>query len=271
MDTCVTVYIPKAYHGAYDHIYISLPWRTMVGGVIEKRCDQVGRRAARSDAAMPKSKRAQKVTLSKTKKTTRDRKSSIIDEVRGCCEAYTSAYAFAADNMRNSALKDVRAKLSGSRLFFGRTKLLTAALGRTPSEECMEGISQVAEALSGGEAGLLFTNEPRETVERVLEETQVHEYARAGSEATHDVELPAGPLQRFPHNMEAYLRKLGLPTKLDQGVVTMLCDHVVCRAGMPLDSDQAKLLQLLEIKMALFKLTLRCRWTRDGDFETFDE
>jgi len=218
---------------------------------------------------MPKSKRAQKVSLTRTQKKGRDRKASIIDEVRECCDSYSSVYAFDADNMRNAALKDVRAKLAGSRLFFGRTKLLTAALGRSPSEEYRDGLSQVADALAGGEAGLIFTNETLDTVERVLDETQVSEFARSGTEATEDVKLPAGALSQFPHNQESYLRKLGLPTKLDNGVITLLADHFVCRGGMSLDADQAKLLQLLGIKMALFKLSLRCRWDAQGSFQTF--
>jgi len=218
---------------------------------------------------MPKSKRAQKVTLSRTQKKGRERKGTIIDEVRACCDTYASVYAFDADNMRNAALKDVRAKLSGSRLFFGRTKLLTAALGRSPSEEYKDGLSQVSDALSGGEAGLIFTNETLEAVQRVLEDSQVNEFARAGVEATEDVELSVGPLKQFPHNMEPYLRKLGMPTKLDNGVVTLLGMYTVCREGMPLNADQAKLLQLLGVKMALFKLSLRCRWSVSGDFESF--
>jgi mRNA turnover protein 4 len=228
------------------------------------------RRSLRSwTARMPKSKRAQTVTLSKTQKKGRDRKSSIIDEVRGCCDTYRTVYAFDADNMRNAALKEVRAKLSGSRIFFGRTKLLTAALGRSPSEEYRDGICQVAKALAGGEAGLIFTNEAHDTVERVLNETQVPEFARAGNEASQDHHLEEGPLHNFPHNMEPYLRKLGLPTKLDRGVVTLLAPYTVCQKGMPLESDQAKLLQLLGIKMAVFKLSLRCRWCGDGDYEEY--
>jgi mRNA turnover protein 4 len=43
----------------------------------------------------------------------------------------------------------------------------------------------------------------------------------------------------------------------------------VCVEGAPLDSDQAKLLQLLGIKMALFRLTLRCRWS-EGEFEPYE-
>ena len=88
-------------------------------------------------------------------------------------------------------------------------------------------------ALSGqGEAGLLFTNEPVKRVRAVLEETQVDEFARAGCKATHDVELAEGPLLQFPHNMEAYLRtKLGLPTRLVNGVVTLLAACLLVGLG----------------------------------------
>ena len=69
--------------------------------------------------------------------------------------------------------------------------------------------------------------------------------------------------------MEPYLRKLGLPSRFEAGVVTLLAAHTVCTEGEALTSDQAKLLQLLNIKMARFQLTLRCRWT-DGDFESYE-
>lgn len=219
---------------------------------------------------MPKSKRERKVTLSKTQKKGRARKQTIVEEVRTCADAFSSAYVVSAENMRNSALKDVRGKLAGSRLFFGRTKLLSAALGRDAASEHRDALSQVAKCLAGGEAGLLFTNESEASVRTVVHETQVDEFARAGTDANQTVELPAGPLANFPHNMEVYLRKLGLPTRLDNGVVTLMCNHEVCKVGRELDSNQAKLLQLLGIKMARFKLSLRCRWEAPGSFTPFE-
>ncbi len=219
---------------------------------------------------MPKSKRAKKVSLTRTIGKGRARKESILDEVRECADRYSYCYAFAADNMRNTGLQGVRSRLRGSRIFFGRTKLLSAALGRTPAEEHRDELSQVAGNLSGGEAGLLFTDMAEDEVRRVLEESQVREYARAGSLATEDVELPEGPLHKFPHNMEPYLRKLGLPTRLDNGVVTLLAPHTVCEEGATLDGEQAKLLQLLDIKMALFKLSLKCRWEAPGTFTQYE-
>ena len=124
---------------------------------------------------MPKSKREQKVTLSKTQKKGRVRKESLMEEVRACVDQYQSLYVFTATNMRNAALKDVRASLKSSRIFFGRNKLIAAALGRTASDEFRDGLSKVSSTLLGGEAGLLFTNESTAAVRRCFETTQVAE------------------------------------------------------------------------------------------------
>lgn len=215
---------------------------------------------------MPKSKRAQKVTLSKTVSKGRERKVAIIDEVRDCVDRYKSVLVFEANNMRNAALKDVRVRLRSSRIFFGRNKLIAAALGRTAADAYRAGLDEVADGLLGGEAGLIFTDESLEAVQQALSESRVPEYARAGFEATEDVVLPQGVLSQFAGSMEPYLRKLGLPTKLQAGAVQLLCDYTVCKAGDVVSSDQAKLMQLLDVKQALFELTLTCRWS-EGQFQ----
>ena len=112
-------------------------------------------------------------------------------------------------------------------------------------------------------------------------------YARAGSKATEGLELPEGPVmgpygEPLPHTLEAMLRQNGMPTKLDkvlkrvfggtnqppswdpQGVVTLLADFVVCKPGDVLTPQQAALLRVFEVKMAVFKMLLVGRWTAQG-------
>ena len=50
-------------------------------------------------------------------------------------------------------------------------------------------------------------------------------------------------------------------------MVTLLADHVVCSEGQVLNGEQARLLQLLDIKMSTFALTLRCRWSAEDFVE----
>ena len=46
------------------------------------------------------------------------------------------------------------------------------------------------------------------------------------------------PPEPFPHNMEPQLRKLGLSSKLERGVPTLANEHVVCKEGDVLNSEQ---------------------------------
>lgn len=80
------------------------------------------------------------------------------------------------------------------------------------------------------------------TLNRWFEKYEVKDYARSGNAATQTVRLIAGPLPQFSHALEPQLRKLGMPTSLQRGIVTLDKDYVVCTEGTPLSPEQARLL-----------------------------
>lgn len=98
-----------------------------------------------------------------------------------------------------------------------------------------------------GPVGLVFSkNGPEELASSVgyFERT---DYARCGTVAPEDVVLYKGPLlkvsgEKIPHYMEEHLRKIGLPTRLDDGNVVLISDYTVCKRGQKIDSNQAKIL-----------------------------
>ena len=52
---------------------------------------------------------------------------------------------------------------------------------------------------------------------RYLDEFSERDYARSGDIASETIELQEGQLEYIAGSMEPYLRKLGLPVKLDNG------------------------------------------------------
>ncbi|KAJ8932307.1 hypothetical protein NQ314_014765 [Rhamnusium bicolor] len=123
-----------------------------------------------------------------------------------------------------------------------------------------------------GQCGLLFTDTPNEEVMEWFSNFSVDEFARSGFKVNKTIKLDEGPLPQFPHAMEPYLReKLGLPTKLDKGVVTLIKDFEVCKSGNVLTPEQARILELFDHKLATFKLRLKAKWTKLEGFEKLAE
>ncbi|XP_050377056.1 uncharacterized protein LOC126794389 [Argentina anserina] len=217
---------------------------------------------------MPKSKRDRPVTLSKTKRKGREHKEAVVNTIKQAAEVYNSVYVFSFENMRNLKFKEFRDQLkSTSRFFLGSNKVMQIALGRSESDEIKTGLHKVSEVLHGN-AGLCFTNLPKEEVERLFNEYEEYDFARTGSIATEKVELQEGPLEQFSHEMEPFLRKQGMPVRLNKGVVELVADFVVCEEGKPLSPESARILRLLGSKTATFRLHLICRWS-PGEFELY--
>lgn len=118
-----------------------------------------------------------------------------------------------------------------------------------------------------GQRGLLFTSHDRDTVVEWFEEYSAAEFARSGFVASETVTLPAGPLPDFSHAIEPHLRKLGMPTKLERGIVTLISEYVVCEKGKTLTPEQARILKLLGKQMATFKVNVECFVSNKENFE----
>jgi len=239
---------------------------------------------------MPKSKRAKVVHLSKVDKKGKDLTLKLYSSIRECLDQYQYCFVFSVDNMRNTYLKNVRTELSDSRygfdslplksmdkvlsdkyhsIFFGKTKVMSKALGHTPEEEYLPSLSQLSSHLSGN-VGLLFTNRPPDTVIEYFSTLSETDFARAGTIATRDFTIPPGLVYStageiaqeddtpLAHSMEAELRKLLVPTKLVKGKVVLESreGYSVCGEGDTLDSRQTRLLKMFGVRMAEFRVRL---------------
>ncbi|KAK4686408.1 mRNA turnover protein 4, partial [Tremellales sp. Uapishka_1] len=226
---------------------------------------------------MPKSRRSKVTTLSKTPvRTTKASKQALVNEVRAQIDAFDHVWLFSVGDMRNEGLKEVRAQWRGTgRFFFGKGKVMAKALGETVEEEYQEGLSLIAKKLHGP-VGLFLTSHPVDETLEWFDSWSRKEYARQGGKATLEITLPEGPLltpftlpasgDPFPHSMEPQLRQLGLSTTLVKGVPTLNNPHLLCKDGEKLTSGKCRILKLLGLQMAEFKIILGARWSKDGGF-----
>lgn len=213
-----------------------------------------------------------------SKRATRDRKSSFIQEVREAVDKHESLYLFSFENMRSSKFKNVRLHFRGSeetpsRIFLGKNKLLQIALGRTPEEEYSDNLRHLAKRITGGSVGLLFTSRPREEVESYFESMVEPDFCRAGSTAPRDAIVKNEQLENFPVSMMEQFRKLGMSVEIQNGKIIFRdgqTEHRICKKGETLSAEKCKLLEQFGFKLAEFKVTLVCRWA-NGDFELLDQ
>ncbi|XP_053672569.1 mRNA turnover protein 4 homolog isoform X2 [Anopheles nili] len=221
---------------------------------------------------MPKSKRDKKVSLTKTDRKGLSNKQQIIEDIQQCREKYANVFLFSVQNMRNSKLKDVRTEWKGSRFFFGKNRVMQLGLKLISDDESSaptkleKGMELLREQMIG-QCGLLFTSESKKTVVEWFESYQVEEFARSGFRATKTVKLEPGPMEDFSHAIEPHLRSLGMPTKLDRGIVTLYKEYTVCEKGKLLTPEQARILKLLNKPMAKFKVIINCCYTKKDGFE----
>ena len=109
--------------------------------------------------------------------------------------------------------------------------------------------------------GIVFTHLNKEDVMRAMKEKETKDFARVGQIATETIVCPEGQVKNaddvpMSHTLEATLRKHGLPTKLNKGVVECVKEKTICKRGAKLSADQCALLRQFGFKLATFKLRL---------------
>lgn len=145
-------------------------------------------------------------------------------------------------------------------------------MGRTSEDEHADNTHLIGKYMKG-HVCLLATNKTKEQAEAHIKAHSVEDFAVAGVEAQYDVFLEKGieSLGGYAHSLEPYLKKLGLPVKLNFQKLELIADVYVCREGQVLNVEQAKILKLLGYKMASFELKFLAQRQKSGKFTEFEE
>jgi mRNA turnover protein 4 len=218
---------------------------------------------------MPKSKRAKLVSLTQVKEKRKELKGNLIERIRDCLEKYDDLYVFSYENMRTSVFKDVRQHFSDSRFFLGKNRVMQKALGLDEETEIKPSLSSIAHDLVGN-VGLFFTSRKQKEISEYFSSLSVPDYARAGFVASEKVTIQKGVLEDMPHTMAETLRKLGMPVKLEKGIVVLTSNYTICNEGDALSPDQGRLLKHFGKLLSHFQLHLLSRWS-NGEYSALSE
>jgi len=212
---------------------------------------------------MPKARRKRKPNFQRVQKKNRPRKDALVLAIRDCAEDYETVFVFVGNSLRGDIMMRLRNEYKfDSRFIMGKKTLMSVGFGRDEEESIRPEMWKLTEYLIG-EAGVLFTNRKKEDVIQYFKEFRKEGFARAGFTATESFEVKQGPLPQFGHATEPYLRKLGLPTELKQGIILVRYDYTVCQKGDVLSPEAANLLKLFGVKMADFRIQLVCVWSNN--------
>lgn len=144
------------------------------------------------------------------------------------------------------------------------------------ASEIVPGVSEVTKQLSG-EIGLIFSNRAVADLQPVLEQFSFEDYARFGATVEAAIELPEGPLcflggdrcgEPVSHTQESYLRSLGLPTTLKNGVVLLTRSFDVCSPGDKLTVAQANILRALDLQLATVSVNLLGTYSQENGWKS---
>lgn len=220
------------------------------------------------------------ISLTQTEKKGRENKERIADEIRQAMDTYEHVWVLDVENMRNQFLKEIRQAWQGSRILFGRTKLMQKVIGHSAEDEYLENSHKLSSVVKG-DVGLLFTNEGPQVVREYFESFVKKDFSRAGQLSPLEFTVPKGvvystggqvkPEDDVPmaHSLEPTVRQLGMPTRLDKGKVILAAPYTVCREGQTLDSKQARLLKQFGVACSKFSVTLMGHYfKKDASFES---
>jgi mRNA turnover protein 4 len=162
----------------------------------------------------------------------------------------------------NISLWEIRGSLRNKGSFyFGPTKILKNCLRKNETQKkCLNMVLHLIK----GKTACFFTSLNLIEINEIFLTCEFKGFLKTGDQATSSFELTCGstltPTGNLPHTLEPQLRKCGLPSRLNSGVIEILRDYVINKKSEKLTPEQATLLKLLGEKQGTFRISPIAVW-----------
>jgi large subunit ribosomal protein L10 len=193
------------------------------------------------------------------KKTSRERKEKIINEFVGYLKNYK--YFIIADlfKIKSADLQALRKIFYDSLKFkVVKNSLFRVALKKVYEENTIKKLEPYLQKQNI----FIFSNANPYEIYLQLEKNKIKTAAKPGDIAEEDIIIPAGNTGITPGPVMSKFSKLKIPTKVEEGAITVTKDTVVVKKGDKISSEVVELLNLLGIKP--ISVTLKLKYGFDG-------
>lgn len=202
----------------------------------------------------------------------RVKKEKFFDRVYNIFDKYTRALLVDCDNISAKQIHTCRKELRehDSLMLMGKNTLIKAALLKRISEpekheEDYEQRSKVWSPLPKmeplmkllrGNLGIIFTNHDLTDIKDIIDRHGREAPAKVGSTAQCDVWIRAGPTGLDP-KQTGFFQNLQIPTKISKNLIEISADKQIITEGEKIGSNEAALLQKLNINPFSYKLKIK--------------
>ncbi|MFZ8848876.1 MAG: 50S ribosomal protein L10 [Thermoproteota archaeon] len=193
------------------------------------------------------------------KKTSRERKEKIINELVGYLKNYK--YFIIADlfKIKSADLQALRKIFYDSLKFkVVKNSLFRVALKKVYEENTVKKLESYLQKQNI----FIFSNANPYEIYLQLEKNKIKTAAKPGDIAEEDIIIPSGNTGITPGPVMSKFSKLKIPTKVEEGAITVTKDTVVVKKGDKISSEVVELLNLLGIKP--ISVTLKLKYGFDG-------
>jgi len=184
----------------------------------------------------------------------KEKKAAYIEKFVATFEKNTRVLVVQCDNIGSNHMQKIRKQLRGrATILMGKNTLMRKAI-RMSAERNPKWLALLPAII--GNIGLVFTEGDLSAIRDVLTESRVPAAAKAGIVAPQSVVVPKGQTNLEP-TKTSFLQALNIASKINKGMIEIVNDVNLIKAGDKVGPSEAQLLQMLDIRPFTYGLTVQ--------------
>lgn len=196
----------------------------------------------------------------------KEHKENLLNIIASECEKYSKLFLVKISHPLSKILQEVRKECRPGNLFLGKNRVMVKGIEKYSNKEQNKEIMKLVPKFKQG-LGIYFSNDSFDDIQKKLKQFKEEVYANEGDVSLKTIIIPVGQIFQEQESCLTYiepkLRKEGMKTYLEKGIVLNKEEFIVCTAGKEISQKSANILRLLKIKVSVFKIEIVAYYSED--------